>query len=105
MFKIQPNPTFNLTVKVPTPGEAPQSLKLLCHYKDEEQAREFLARAIEAEGQGERADLTEIVAGWEDVDEEFSPEALKRLLRNYGGAGRAIFQAYLDELQGQRRGN
>jgi len=116
MFKIIPNPTFPATVAIAVPGKQPEKLKLTFRHMTREQLRDFFdriareaAEAIEGDRDDtvtrERKALEEIVAGWEDVDQPFSGEALEALIRNYHGAATAILDAYTGELNLARRGN
>ena len=104
MFQINPNPTFTATVDIPAAGGRIEKLKLTFKHKTRDDTLEYLQRPV-VEGEDDATVLLEIIAGWEDVDAEFSREALNQLVQNYPGAPRAIFQAYAAELTGQRRGN
>lgn len=106
MFSINPNPTFAAEVAIPVAGGGTEKLNLLFKHKRRDDVREFFARASEgADGESDADVLLEIVEGWEDVDAPFSREALDQLVQNYPAAPRAIFDTYLAELTGQRRGN
>ncbi|USE78906.1 phage tail assembly chaperone [Cupriavidus gilardii] len=116
MFKINPNPTFTATVTIPVPGGKPEKLKLTFRHKSRDQAKDYFDRiakeAAEAIESGktddvarERRALEEIVAGWEDVDQPFSGDALEQLLQNYHGAATAILDTFTTELNLARRGN
>jgi hypothetical protein len=109
MFKIAPNPTFTADVPIPVPGGSTAKLKLVFKHKTREEIREYFARVgggTDTDAAESDADvLLEILAGWEDVDADFSRDALNLLLENYPAAPRAIFDTYLAELTGQRRGN
>lgn len=103
MFKLQPNPTFPATVKVPSP-DGEKLLKLIFKHK----TRDELAAYFEEAAKGERAEadsLMEVISGWEDVDAAFSRESLVLLIQNHHGAVRAIFDAYLSELSGAKEKN
>ncbi len=104
MFQITPNPTFTATVDIPAAGGRTEKLKLIFKHKTRNEALEYLRRSA-ADGEDDASVLLEIIAGWEEVDAEFSREALNELVQNYAGAPRAIFEAYTAELMGQRRGN
>lgn len=104
MFQINPNPTFSATVDIPAAGGRTEKLKLVFKHKTRDEALEYLRRSP-AEGEDDASVLLEIIAGWEDVDADFSREALNQVVQNYAGAPRAIFEAYTAELMGQRRGN
>jgi hypothetical protein len=104
MFQINPNPTFTTTVDIPVAGGRTEKLKLTFKHKTRDDALEYLRRPA-GEGEDDASILLEIIAGWEDVDAEFSRETLNQVVQNYPGAPRAIFDAYAAELMGQRRGN
>ncbi|CAG9177758.1 phage tail assembly chaperone [Cupriavidus pampae] len=114
MFKITPNPTFAATVEIAVPGEKAAKLKLVFRHKTRDQAKEFFHRVSEEAKNGsddgspasrERKVLEEIVAGWEDVDQPFSGDALELVLLNYHNASSAILDAYMEQLTQARRGN
>lgn len=104
MFKLNPNPTFVGTATIAVPGGEAEKLRLVFKHKTRDEAAAFFERAAKS-GEKESVLLMEIVAGWEDVDAEFSEEALETLLQNYHTSPRAIFDAYLDELTAARKGN
>lgn len=94
MFVLQPKPTFKSEVIINTPqGEG----KVKFEFKH--MGRKSLKAFFESLGEGDTARqdseaLLDLVAGWEGVDEKFSPEALDTLLDNYPSAAKAIFEAY-----------
>lgn len=106
MFTLQPNPTFKLDVTIPTPtGEG--KIKFEFKHKGRKALAEFIKNLVPAEtaegaepeeGRKDSEVLLEIVAGWEGVDQKFSPEALDTLLDNYPSAAKAIFDAYIPAL-------
>jgi len=107
MFKIKANPTFEATVKIPTP-EGEQSLTLVFKHKTRQQVKEFFA-AVAAEEQGdgaqEGARMCELIEGWKDVDAPFSQAAISDLVQNYHAAPSAIFEAYIGALTQAKQGN
>ncbi|MDC6179032.1 hypothetical protein C2I33_08605 [Ralstonia solanacearum] len=106
MFSINPKPTFAAEATIPVAGGGTEKLNLLFKHKRRDDVREFFARASEGtDGESDADVLLEIVEGWKDVDAPFSREALDQLVQNYPAAPRAIFDTYLAELTGQRRGN
>lgn len=113
MFKITPNPTFKATVTIAVPGEQAAKLKLVFRHKTRDEAQSFFRRVAEEASADtganaparERKVLEEIVAGWEDVDQPFTGEALEELLRNYHNASTAILDTYMEQLTQARRGN
>lgn len=104
MFKIQPNPTFQATVKIPVPGGKTEGLVLVFKHKTRDETADFFSRAASYKGKDAKL-MLEIIDGWQGVDADFSEDALMRLLQNYHGATKAIFDAYLEELGQARAGN
>jgi hypothetical protein len=134
VIKIDPNPTFKWDVKFKTP-EGEQTLKLLFKHMTVEEHdawwtaaieryakyREALAKhaeAIAALAEGsvlppapkmEKTGLDEImevVVGWEDVDAEFSRDAMGKLIANYHDlTAKKICEAWFDGLTQRRREN
>lgn len=104
MFKINPNPTFPGTATIAVPGGEAATLKLVFKHKTRDQAKAFFENASKSD-EKESKQLMEILAGWEDVDTEFSEASLDHLLQNYHNAASAIFEAYMVELTQARKGN
>lgn len=94
MFVLQPQPTFQAQVTIPTPaGEGTITFQF------KHKGRKALKAFFDSLGEGDTARpdneaLLELVDGWTGVDEKFSPETLDTLLDNYPAAARAIFEAY-----------
>lgn len=101
-FKIVANPTFNASVPLHIPGGENESITLVFKHKRMSELKAF-AESITEENVIDK--LMEIVAGWIDVDADFSRDNLAIMLDNYAGAGIAIMNAYVDELRGAREGN
>lgn len=129
MLKLNPNPTFAWPVKFKSP-EGEQTLNLVFKHMPVEQYEawwdaamqrhvDFLA-ALEAHSVAVKTateqgavlpevpkpakagidELMDIVAGWSEVDAEFSREALQTLLSNYHGLTvRKITEAWIEGLQ------
>ncbi|WP_247538437.1 phage tail assembly chaperone [Ralstonia pseudosolanacearum] len=106
MFSINPKPTFTAEADIPLAGGGTEKLQLVFKHKTRDEVKAFFEHvSAGADDQSDADVLLEIVAGWEDVDVPFSREALDQLVQNYPSAPRAIFDTYLGELTGQRRGN
>jgi len=104
MFKLQPDPTFTATVMIPQPGGDPLGLDLEFRHMGR---AAFMELATEAQG-GRLSDLDaalRLVVGWQNMDAEFSPENLAKLLDNYIPAADAIVQAYRLALMRGRQKN
>ena len=95
MFALQPKPTFKSEVTIATPGGNEGKIK----FEFKHMGKKALKAFFESIGEGETARpdneaLLDLVAGWEGVDEKFTPESLEILLDNYPAAGHAIFSSY-----------
>lgn len=102
-FKLQPNPTFRVAVPISVPGET-KSPEIVIEYR-------FLGKKAVADyfrsigGKSDAEALAGLIAGWEGVDAEYSPEALAQLLDNYPAAATDLFEAYRRELLEAKRKN
>ncbi|MFY3302578.1 phage tail assembly chaperone [Achromobacter xylosoxidans] len=104
LFSLTPPATFAATVDIPRPGAEPAKLRLTFRHKTKEDLNAWLASGKDAQSDAEW--LGVIVAGWEGVNTDFSPEALALLVSNYHRpAVEAIIDKYLSELTEVRRGN
>jgi len=104
MFTIKANPTFKATVKIPGPGAKPGELTLIFKHLSRDKTADFFARTTKSKAT-DGVVLSEIVAGWEDVDAEFSAEALTELCQEHHSAVAAILDAYTAELRGAQAKN
>lgn|GEM_PF-1364535 len=135
MLKIDPNPTFKWDVKFNTP-EGEQTLKLvfkhmtveahdawwdeaLKRYLSYRDALQAHAKAIEEatvagkelpeapkQAKSGLDEIMELVAGWEEVDAEFSREAMGKLIDNYHDlSAKKICEAWSAGLTQRRREN
>lgn len=108
MFKLQPNPTFPLKVKITVAGqETPGQLDLVAKHKGRKELKAWQERAAKSE---DPQFLDEIISGWSVVDEAGQPvpytvDALAQLLDTYPMSGFEIYEAYLRELTESRRKN
>ncbi len=104
VFSLTAPPTFAATVDVPRPGDEPAKLRLIFRHKTKEDLNAWLDSGKDAKSDAEWVGV--IVAGWEGVSAEYSPEALAVLFSNYHRpAVEAIVDKYLSELTEVRRGN
>ena len=95
MLKLQPEPTFTISVTVPVPGGEDQLINCVFRHK----GREALKTWIDAARDRPDADsIGEIMAGWDNVEAEFSAEHLALVLDAYPGAAVAMLEAYVGEL-------
>jgi hypothetical protein len=97
MFKLQPNPTFKMEVKIPVHGADPQPITIVVNHMS---MPDFEAH-MKSEKTKAMTDLQfigEIVKDWEGVDVAYSRDALAMLLDNYASAGRRIIERYVEEV-------
>ena len=104
MFKIKAKPTFVAPVPIPVPGGEPEPLTLVFRHKTRDEMNEYLKRTA-AIGTNDVGPLMEIIEGWQDVDAEFSKDALQELVQNHHGSVTAILDTYVVELAEGRRKN
>ena len=102
MFKLQPNPTFRAKVAIPVPGEASVKVEFEFRHKPKDDLLGYLQATA---GREDLDVLLDVVVRWWEVDEDFSREALGKLLQNYPGSGPAIIGTYAKELADARLGN
>lgn len=103
-FVLQPAPTFEATVQIPVPGGESRPLVLIFKHKTREEATALLARQPQ-KGDTDGSVFDEIVAGWRNVEEPYSPENMTTLCQNFAQAAEAIIAAYFTELGVFRRKN
>lgn len=102
-LKLSPNPTFTCPVHLTVPGEAERATVTI-NYRH--MGRSALRAYFEAlGGKSDAAGLGEIIAGWSGIDEDYTPEALERLLDNYPLAASELFEAFRRELLEARAKN
>lgn len=100
-FRLNPDPTFQATVKFPIAGEQTASFKAEFKHRNSEEIKDLIARLADMED----LDLMQdIMVGW-DIGEPFNEENLQKLISNYGAAARTIADTYWREIYGAREGN
>jgi hypothetical protein len=100
-LKLSPDPTFTAAVGIPVHGTDPAQVSFTFKHRDRPGVQAWME---EVANKTDAEVVSSCVTGWE-LEDEFTPENVKRLCDNYGGAGMAIFSAYLDELRGARAKN
>lgn len=100
-LKLKADPTFKATVPIPIPGGEPVNVVVTFKHRTVVQLAEFEEWV---EGKPNREVVMSCVIGWE-LDDEFTPDNVDRLLDNYHGAARAIAKTYIRELAALRLGN
>lgn len=109
MFKLVPDPTFPVRVRITVPGQADLSdLVLTCKYKPRDALRAWIESAKNSIASDAQF-IGEVVDGWgENVQGPdgqplpFTQDALAALLNNYPAAGSEIVDAYVKELSESR---
>lgn len=87
-------PTFKAKVGVPVAGGASVDVEFTFRHRTKKQLEEFVQGIS---GQKDVDTFMAMVIGWE-LEDEFNPANVEKLLDNYIGAALAIYQAYLEEL-------
>jgi hypothetical protein len=106
---VKAKPTFFAKVTIPAPeGALVLDLEFKHRTRKEFDAYIQQVQSRTAEGEGSVAEVDqvlELVAGWRNVEEPFSKEAVADLLENFHAASRTIGSRYHDELTQARLGN
>lgn len=96
MFKINPDPTFRVSVALSVPGnDTPATIAVDFKHLAKSALRDYFGNL---EGKSDAEALGFIVTGWSGVDKDYSAEALALLLDNYPSAAGELFNAYRREL-------
>jgi hypothetical protein len=102
MFKLEPNPTFEVRVAGFVPGRPLDGLFVTFRHQTAEQ---FQAWSISFAEKTVEDVLLDVVAGWRDAPREFSREALQEVSKTYPAFVPALLDAYRNELFEARRKN
>ena len=109
MFRINPAPTFDASVRLTVPGQdAPAVLQLTFAHMGRKAAADWIERA---KGRSDADVIGEVVRDWKDVQDDagapvpYSREALAALLDAHPAAGMELFDAYLAALSESRAKN
>lgn len=101
-FKLKANPTFKRTVQIKDLDGVASALTLVMRHMRRSALKEF------SDGLAGRSDddiVADLVVGWEEVDVEFSQDALRELLQEYAGAAALIWLDYQAAYQEAARKN
>lgn len=101
-FRINPEPTFRVTVEIPAAGMPDQELDVEFRRKTKDELVAFFSSFA---GRNDGDILMEIVSGWHNCETPFSKEALEAVMQTYPAAGKAILAKYGVESTGARLGN
>lgn len=105
MFKLNPNPTFPVSVLITVPGGDSQKLRLVFKHKKKKELSEFLDRARSGVGIEMVREMIESVDANEKVEGQTDSEFLTDLVENYPAATGDLLSAYLRELTESRLKN
>lgn len=100
-LKLTPDPTFKAKVGIPVAGGGIDQVEFVFKHRTRDELDAFLRRANELR---DAALILEVASGWELAD-GFTEENLTKLVQNYIGSPKAIFEKYLDELTRAREKN
>lgn len=96
MLLLDANPTFEVKgVKIPRPGKEPFPIDVVFHFHE---AEAYVQMAREMADRPLLELLEKLVAGWGQVAESYSAEALGRMCRTYPKAARTLLRAFEKEL-------
>lgn len=101
MFKIQPNPTFDVAVNIISHGET-QAINVTFRAKTRNEYQEILKSAKDDAGAADA--FLKLVDKW-DADMPLDKAGVQALQQHRPGAEWLIIQAYGDQLIAARKGN
>ena len=107
MLKLNPNPTFDATVKVTVPGQQePDELDLTFRYRGKKAMAELWEKYKQSDKKAKKltdVDLfLDMATGWKMPDAEFSRENVEIFLDNYPAAANEISLEYTKLNLGSR---
>jgi hypothetical protein len=103
VLKLKADPTFVTAVKIPAPTG---DIQIKVEFKH--MTRDAYRAFIEQEADKKRSDedaIMDIACGWQEVDAQFSREAVAELCQQYHAAPRAIVETFIRELTQFKLGN
>lgn len=106
-LKFKPDPTFTARVMIPVHGGDPAPVVFTFKHRTKDAMSRLLDKVQAEVPAGTRSDVQvvqDIASGW-DFEEPFTAKNIELLLQNYAGAGRAIFNSYVQEIGQARSGN
>lgn len=101
---IDPDPTFETTVKVPGPGGKALEFVGTFKHRDQEELEQF----VTGDGASSRSEVDSVMGvlvGWKGLDEPFGRPAVEKLCKKWHAAGGVITALYVWELKQARLGN
>lgn len=108
MFKINPDPTFNTDVSIPTPGGESTKLPIVFKHKKHSELKK-LTEAVVKNNESNTSDknvdlLYACIESW-DADQPFNKKNFEALLENYPMAFNAIYAAFFSAYYEAKAGN
>ncbi|MDO8778103.1 MAG: hypothetical protein Q7K57_57175 [Burkholderiaceae bacterium] len=109
MFKLNPNPTFQVQVPLSVPG-LPEPLHVAMTFRHKNKAS-LRAWMIDGQGKDDAALLHELIVSWTGLQDDagldvpYSLTALNDLIGGYWAARDEITKAYLVELKESKTKN
>lgn len=104
LFSLDQSPNFRFEAKIPSAGADPQSLFLYGVRKSRSELTELFVTA-QSQKTPDAELVAQVIVDWDNVDIDFSPEALADLCDRFPAAPWAILTAWRDALFEGRRGN
>lgn len=100
-LSLTASPTFKAVVQIPVAGGAPVGVEFTFSHRN---ADAYDAWTPTLKGRDPIDTTMDIATGW-DLEDAFTRENVEKLLKEYIGSGRAIFETYIAENTGARLGN
>ena len=104
MFIIKAPPHFDHAVSITGSGGAEQVLLCKFRHRTRDEFRAFMAPEATA-GRSDIDTVMQMLVGWDQVDTEFSREAVEALLQNHHQAALELAISYAEGLVGGRAKN
>lgn len=102
MFKINPSPTFKVTVPISAPGGESLALRLVFKHKSTSAVQEFLANASGSSDLSMLAEMVASVDPGEKPADQSDMDFLAAVVEAYPAARSDILRTYLRELTESR---
>lgn len=102
MFKLEPNPTFEVRVVGFVPGRPNDGLFVVFRHQTQEQFTTWLQSFVDKTVEDL---LVDVIHDWRDAPREFTREAIADVAKTYPAFVPALIDAYRSELFEARRKN
>lgn len=100
-LQLTANPTFKSTVAIPVPGGKPVAVEFIFKHRAREAYDEWVGSIP---GMEEPDLIMSMASGW-DLDDSFDRDNVEKLVTEYIGSAKAIFDKYMGENTGAKTGN